>query len=309
MIKRVVWGLVLAAVMLLADGAAADTGKDKVDLVGGGFFRGTVLVLERGKRVVIQLADGKTETVTWDKIAKVTLGSGETMEGGKAATSPKPDPGKADTPVKPDEKVRKDPGEATAPSRAPTADEIPEHVRPAEMPGYEPALNVLDPNAPREVMVVIEGGTGLKLMRDRKGETESVCNAPCGKRYPVLAEDRMYVVGDGMPSSRALDLYDSSGDVKAVVKPGSNLFYIGGIVVAVAGFGTAVACTTFTVVEHEGLSYWPPEPEPFATALIGAFGAVVGVGGTIAAVMMRTEVTIVDKEKVSVGPGGVRWRF
>jgi hypothetical protein len=173
------------------------------------------------------------------------------------------------------------------------------------MPGFEPARNPFDPDRPLQLAVTVEGD-GTRLMREGEDEDEVVCEAPCGELYDISKEDSFYIDGDGMPTS-AVPLQQATGDITLTVDPGNSAARTAGIILAVTGFAGTIAMASFTIVEWEGLSYWPPEPEPFGTAIGAGAGLLVGVAGTVLAALMGTEVTLGDGSDTATR--GWTWRF
>jgi len=275
--------LVAALLGIALPAAAQSAGPDEIHLTSGGYYRGTITLIETDEEVRIQLVGGRIVTIEWSRIEHI--GQGE------AGRRPPPSP---IVPSEPQVPAEPEPEEDPSP--------YPAHVRAADLEGYAPGSMSYDPNGPREVRIRLRGAPGAALIRD--GSDAVVCLAPCGENHLVPRHARYYVDRDGMPPTAPFSLFAGDGRAEVVVDPGHSLLRNSGIALTVVGGLGFLGAGIYTAVEHRGLSYFPPEPEPLGTAIGSGIGLVTCAAGVIMWIVGETDVAVSDTARE-----GWSWAF
>jgi hypothetical protein len=265
-------GIILALVLVGADARATE----HLELADGQVVDGKVLSAEVDGDVIIQVDDGSSQTVSWTSVERIVLGE--------------------DSPIDlVDDKVLRSPPQDVAPEAVPNDQPkgtVPAHVRPARIAGYRPRSPPTAGEAASEIAVHLRADRAVELVREQDGEETVVCRAPCGGRYEVRSDARLFVDGSGMPRSSSVDVPADGGALSLDVHSGDSSLWVTGIVAASVGFVGASAAGIYTAVEHQGLTYWPPEPEPFAAGIGAAAGLLIGTAGTLIAIFSDTDVAL-----------------
>lgn len=199
--------------------APTTLGPDEVELVDGGFVRGTIVEVTPKQRVVI-IADGTTERreIPWDQVADVARGK---HAGGNTNEWPKEEP----------------------PPPAPKTDES----------GLGKPRVHLELTRPRDVKLyevsseIVASGyyTSMYGMQFR-----TVCSAPCDKVIDgTRGQDFFLASGQSamMTGSRRFSLDGKQGDVTLRVKPGSGGLRIVGAILLGIGIGCLVGGAVLAV--------------------------------------------------------------
>lgn len=223
----------------------------EVMLQGGGFLRGTVVVLERGTRVVLELEGGEQREIPWSQVAGIT---GENLPGGSVdapAATPEPVP--------------------EAPPQRFTSETSGIYVhldltRDRRVSLYE----VTD-----EIVATGYGGS-LRAMSYR-----SVCVAPCnlevgassGQQFFLMTADKLRT------ASRRFTLSELGNSVAIKVKPGNPGMRLAGTILMSIGIAGTIAGTVFLIA---GAKLSDAEMRT-----IGAVGLGVGVPSLAAGIPMK----------------------
>lgn len=190
-------------------------------LQGGGFLRGTVLVLERGTRVVIEIEGGEKREIPWSQVAGVTGDNLPDASVDAPATTPQlvPEP---------------------APRRRASAERSGTYVH-------------LDLTRDRRVTLyevtdeIVAVGYGASL---RASSYRSVCQAPCNLEVDASRGQQFFLVtGDKSlrTASRRFTLSELGGDVAITVKPGNPPMRLAGTVLMSIGIAATIAGTVFLI--------------------------------------------------------------
>jgi hypothetical protein len=208
---------IAGVVLTLAAGAglahAAPLGPDEVLLKSGGSLRGTVVAVEPGTRVVIQVSGEKApRTLAWAEVSDVEKGKyAEDGEQGAAE----------------EEEVTEDDEEGTR--------EKPGKVR-VKIESEEPVQLIEEVAASYGVV----GGYGVYAV-----QTRVACSSPCEQVVDGSRGQRFIVQGDGVTPSDTFVLSDRTRDTTIHVDPGSSGLRTGGAWLTVTGVTLAVAGAIF----------------------------------------------------------------
>jgi hypothetical protein len=230
--------------------AAVELGPDEVTLRNGGIVRGTVLAVEPGQHVDIQVhGASEPRRIPWAEVADV--------ERGKHAP-------RADIPETP-----------PAPTPAPQpAEATPPDAREGDM-----GLVRLRMPSDSEVRLVEH----TEVMRTGWfGVTQRrvVCKAPCDELLDARGNKYYQFTGPGMPDSKAFTLSEYRGEVRADIRPGSSALRGGGIALVTlgsVGVGAGVLLTVIGFVDGSPSS--PMREFRIAGPTAMGVGSAVAVGG------------------------------
>jgi hypothetical protein len=212
----------------------------EVTLQSGGFLRGTVVVLERGTRVVIRIASGEEREIPWSEVAGIT---GENLPDSTVATP------------------------TIAPEPVPEA--APERRELAEPSG---TFVHIDRTRDRPVTLyeitteIIATGWGGSL----RGMTyRGVCKAPCNREIDGSRGQEFFLVtGDkGLrTASKRFTLSESRRDVAITVKPGNGGMRLAGTILMSVGIPLTVMGTLLLIVNTK---VQDPSFRPMGAAMLG----------------------------------------
>ena len=187
---------------------------DEVQLNNGGIITGEILVLEPGKKVVIQVIDEDVpRTIPWSEVSDVERTSEVEAEQPEA---------------EPDRRSR-------SPRRS-----VRLHVE-----SDDPDVELYRIEGTSFGMV---GGQGVTAVH-----TKRVCRAPCDREIDPDGHE-YYFAGPGVPASAAFYVDDFSGDVTADVEAGSVGLAVGGYMLTTfgaIGIGTGVAFVVVAAVDED----------------------------------------------------------
>jgi len=193
----------------------------EVTLQGGGFLRGTVVVLERGTRVVIEIDGGEEREIPWSQVAGIT---GDNLPNGSV-----------DAPT-------------TTPELVPEA--APRRRTSAERSGIYVHLDL---TRDRRVTLyevtdeIVAVGYGASL---RASSYRSVCTTPCNLEVNASRGQQFFLVtGDKSlrTASRRFTLSELGRDVAITVKPGNPGMRLAGTVLMSIGIAATIAGTVFLI--------------------------------------------------------------
>lgn len=197
-------------------------GPDEVELLSGGFVRGTLIEVTPEVRVII-VPDGSNERreIPWAEIADVARG--------KHAA---PQPG---------EWAREEPTPAPAPA--------------ADVPGPGKPRVHLELTRPRTVKLyevdseIVASGYNASMYGI---QYRNVCAAPCDRPIDgTRGQDFFLATGDSamLTASRRFSLEEHTGDVTLRVKPGSAGLRIVGAILLGIGIGATIGGVAFTALK------------------------------------------------------------
>lgn len=188
--------------------APIDLGDDEVELVNGGFVRGTVIEAIPNERVVIVDGSGTRREIPWEQVAQVR------RDKYAAAATPTPEP--APVPATPEVGLGR--------------------PRVHLVLSGTKQVNLYEVND--EIVASGYGGSVYGM------NFRSVCAAPCDRVVDgTRGQDFFLSQGSGTvwTASRRFGLSDRTGDVTIEVKPGSKALRIVGAVLVGFGLGFAIA--------------------------------------------------------------------
>ena len=240
---RALAGLAVFMTLALVSPARGDApiGDDEVSLKNGGMLRGTVMSVEPGKSVELLDAAGKSRTIPWAEVDKVSRG--------KFAAKP-------------------------APSRPPA------QAAPEEAPGEGPGVVTvhIDSPAPTKLMVITAEAFGqVGGYATHTFMTGSVCDAPCDATVDTHGRT-FYVAGD-FPASAGFEFGSRQGALALQVVPGSVGKLVGGYVIALLGVTGVLVGLPFALLDlGQASSTWWLVTAAGAVATVGGYYlAVSGV--------------------------------
>ncbi len=291
------WGLGIAALVAvglttLAPAAradepaknAADLGPDEITLKNGGLVRGTIVELEPGQHVTLQVVGGgKPRVIAWTEVADVERGKYAPKAAPKDAQPGPAGPGYG--------------------SPAPAVDATPSTDQPgvvrfhidADKPGVE--LHE------QKAAGVVVGPYGAAVI----GIEQVVCTAPCDRVVDGSDGHPYFFAGEGVPPAGPFRLVGYRGDVSARVQVGSPGLRIGGswmMAVGAAGVATGAVLlilgATLHSIETDPVTGLDQTGGSNKTMLI-AGGATLG--GSAALLGGGIAMFVVGKTKYELGAG------
>lgn len=257
--KRTGWpalglALALAAVPSGALGAeGAGVGDDEVTLVDGGMIRGTVVVLEPGRQVVIEVgSQGEQRTIPWAQVADV--------ERGKHRRAP-----------------------------APVVDNQTSSAPDLLLPG--PGVVRVHIDSPEPVGLYEQFSTSLGQTSGRLqivGYGSLLCTSPCDRLIDGRDERKFTIQSDEVPRSDAFTFTGRGGDVTVKVDPGEDGTLLAGQLIIAPGIAAAFVGGILLTI---GISNDSSGTLPVGGVVFGA-GAGVILTGVALIVAGSTEVEI-----------------
>ena len=260
--------------------AWADEAPDEVTLKNGGMVRGTVISVEPGDNVVIDVPGAaEPRVISWDEVDEV--------QRGKYADKP----------------------DARAKAPEPSSD------RDAERPVSPSTVRFKIASDNPDVQLYRTSGGGVIASADFVAVAqyhEPVCTNPCNREIDATEGGTYFFGGPGVTASDAFTLSGYRGDTTAEVDAGSSAANTAGWWMAYTGAAALLTGITFTVM---GFAIDDPsgtfESFQIVGPVVGGVGAAFLGTGIALIATSGTEYEISQDAKVRVGPGhgSLSYRF